>query len=258
MEERQAVVASAAWRYRVGVAGAPDRVAIGELRCRAFGRAREFHWIDDAALRWSAADDAGTVVALCDRDRLPLSTVRGTVFGELGAAEHFLEYSLAGMRIATPTLVMSRAATCPDHARQGLLALVRYACLQAVAQTTIGSVITLVYEGAPRLAMMRDAGYEFIKPRAGWDSEAVAHTQPLLALLPRQRLHHAIDSFGNLLAKDLASVRIDVAAIADGLCAQNQAIRPDVAKTSSPSASRSVTSRSSTLLGKSASRNADT
>jgi hypothetical protein len=210
----------AGWRYRIGVAAAADHQAIGELRRAAFRRAAEFDWIDEARLGWCAADDAGTVIALRDRSGALLSTVRATVFGALPAAERFLEYSLAGMPIATPTLVNSRAATAPEHARHGLLALVRHACLSAAATTSIGSVITMVYEGAPRLAMMREAGYAFIKPREGWDSEAVARTQPLLALLPRERLDGAVRCFGAMLASQLEEVRIDLDAIANSLRSQ--------------------------------------
>jgi hypothetical protein len=212
--------AGAVWRYRIGIADAHDREAIGQLRRAAFRRATEFNWLDEAMLDWSVDDDASTVIALSDRSGTPLSTVRATVFGELHEAERFLEYSLAGMPIALPTLVNSRAATAPEHARHGLLALVRYACLSAAATSPVRSVITIVYEGAPRLAMMREAGYQFIKPRESWDSEAVAHTQPLLALLPHERLAGAVRCFGAMLARQLDEVQINLEAIADGIRSQ--------------------------------------
>jgi hypothetical protein len=56
----------AAWRYRVGIADPTQRQAVEALRRAAYRQANEFDWNDEATLGWSAADDAGTVLALWD------------------------------------------------------------------------------------------------------------------------------------------------------------------------------------------------
>jgi hypothetical protein len=212
--------AASPWRYRIGVAGPADHAAIESVRRAAYRRASEFDWNDASLLAWCAADDAACVLALWDAHGELLSTVRATVFTDVGEAEAFLEYSLAGITIAPPTLVLSRAATAPNAARHGLNSLLRQVYLAAAAATSMGSVLTLVYSGGPRLEAMRAAGYDFFEPRAGWDTEAVARTQPLLAVLPRERLERAPGALSAALAKRPEAVRVEMASIVRALRSQ--------------------------------------
>ena len=204
-------------RYRVGGASREQRADVEALRCRAYRGAAEFVWNDEATLGWTAADDAGTVLALWDAEGALLSTLRASIFDATGAAEAFLEYSLDGVDIPTPTLVLSRAATAPDAARHGLYALLRYAYLSALPLTPILSVIAIVYEGAGQTRSMRGSGYDFFEPRSGWDTEAVARVRPLLAVLPRARFAHALGVRSAALMGRLDGVQIDSTAIAAAL-----------------------------------------
>jgi hypothetical protein len=214
------VGAGAAWRYRIGLASPAERDAVEAVRRRAYRRAAEFVWNDEATLGWTAADDAATVLALWDARGALLSTMRASVFTGIDAAEAFLEYSLAGVHIPTPTLVLSRAATAPDAARRGLYALVRYAYLSALAATPIRSCIAIVYDGAVQTRSMCESGYAFFEPRACWDSEAVARVRPLLAVLPRARFERAFGVRSAALSGQLDGVQIDSAAIAASLRAR--------------------------------------
>lgn len=214
-------------RYTVGVAGPAQRAGVEAVRRAAYRRAREFDWRDDALLAWGPADDEGTVIALCDAHGQVLSTVRASVLGSAGQAERFLEYSLAGIAVAAPLLVLSRAATHPDFARQGLNSVVRHAYLAAAALSPVRCVATLVYDGGPRLRSMREAGFDLVAPAAGWDTEAVARTQPLLALLPRSRFEDALRSIAHAVAGTLQETQADTVAIALGLRAQCRAVAVD-------------------------------
>ena len=207
-------------RYRVGIASRAQRADVEALRCRAYREAAEFVWNDEATLGWTAADDAGTVLALWDAEGALLSTMRASVFSDTAAAEAFLEYSLDDVDIPTPTLVLSRAATAPDAARHGLYALLRYAYLSALAATPLRSVIAIVYEGAGQTRSMRGSGYDFFEPRSGWDTEAVARVRPLLAVLPRARFEHALGVRSAGLAGQLDGVQIESTAIAAALQAR--------------------------------------
>ena len=207
-------------RWRAGVADASQRDAVEALRRQAYRAAPEFDWNDERTLAWSAADDAGTVLALWNQGGELVSTTRATVFAALGDAESFLEYSLRGIEIGLPTLVLSRAATAPEQARHGLFALLRQAYLSALMATPIASVIAIVYEGGPRLRSMREAGYEFHAPALGWDSEAVARARPLLALLPRSRFEPALAGVTAGLGERLSGLDAGTTAIADALRAR--------------------------------------
>lgn len=214
-------------RYCIGTVSREQSGALQALRQAAYRAAPEFDWNEDASLGWTPADEHGTVLGLWDAAGRMLSTTRATVLHSVGHAEDFLEYSLAGIDIAWPSLALSRAATAPDVARHGLFALLRHAYLSALvadsvadtddASTGIGSVVAIVYEGGPRLAAMRAAGYDFFSPRAGWDSEAVARTAPLLAVLPGARFRQANDSVAAGLAARLDEVQVEREAIAAAL-----------------------------------------
>jgi hypothetical protein len=206
--------------FRVGVADATQQHAIAELRRAAYRKATQFEWNDESTLDWSSADDSGTVLAVWDAAGSLLSTIRASVFSGAATAEAFLEYSLAGIVVPGPTLVLSRAATAPDAAHHGLFALLRYAYLAALPATPISSVIAIVYEGAPHSGLMRQCGYSFFEPQAAWDTEAVARTRPLLAVLTRAQFEHSLDKRRAPLAERLSTVQIDVAAIAESLRAR--------------------------------------
>lgn len=207
-------------RYRVGIAAATERATVEALRRAAYRGANEFDWNDEATLGWSAADDTGVVLAVWDAHGALLSTTRASVFTQLHEAEAHLEYSLAGIEVALPTLVLSRVATAPEAARHGLFALVRHAYLSALASTPIGSVLAIVYEGAPHIGTMRESGYEFFEPRASWDTEAVARTRPLLAVLPRSRFERALRVRSAALAGQFDGVQVEAAAIAQAFLAR--------------------------------------
>ena len=208
------------WRYRVGVADVSQRQAVSALRRAAYREAAQFEWKDEATLDWSSADDAGTVLGLWNREGELLSTTRATVFAAAGDAEAFLEYSLAGIELPTPTLVLSRVATAPAVARHGLFAYLRYAYLAALPHTALASALAITYEGAPHVGSMRDAGYSFHEPQACWDTEATPLTRPLLAVLPRRHFAQALALRRADVQGRLAEVLIDDPAIVRALDAQ--------------------------------------
>ena len=211
---------SGSWKYRVGVAGIAQRAEVEALRRVAYRGAAQFEWNDEATLDWSAADDAGTVLALWDAAGTLLSTTRASVFGRTSQAEEFLEYSLDGIDVPAPMLVLSRVATTPEAARGGLFGWLRFAYLSALSATPLRSVVAVVYEGAPHSVSMRRSGYEFFEPRHSWDTEAQARTRPLLAELAQQRFAHSLQVRSAALAGNAADVRIDTAEIAAALNAQ--------------------------------------
>jgi hypothetical protein len=209
--------------FRVGLADSTQRSAVAALRRAAYREAAQFEWNDESTLDWSAADDSGTVLAVWDATGSLLSTIRASVFSGASTVEAFLEYSLAGINVPGPTLVLSRAATAPDAAHHGLFALLRLAYLSALPATPINSVIAVVYEGAPHSGFMRQCGYEFFEPQDTWDTEAVAHARPLLAVLPRAQFEHSLGMRRAALEGRLGGVQFDLAAIAESLCARCEA-----------------------------------
>lgn len=189
-------------RWRVGLVdarSAAERDAVVALRRQAYAGAREFAWNDLATLGWTAADDDGVVLGLwqsleAGESPVLLSTVRATVFPCLDAAEAYLEHALAGVGAQAPALVLSRAATAPGAHGRGLLALLRVAYVQALAQAGVRSVLAVVYDEAPRVRSMQAAGFTMAPPLRSWDSEARAIRPPLVAHLPQARFESALQA----------------------------------------------------------------
>ncbi len=203
--------------WHLSLASRADAAAVAALRIEAYRAAREFRWRDEARLHWGPVDDDSCVLALRDTDSRLASSVRLTVLSDAAAAERMIEHSLAGLELAPPVLVLSRSASHPQLRRQGGSGLLRQTYLAAFVDAPPGSVVTQVYDGAPRLAGMLAEGFELHRPRASWDSEAEATSPPLIARLRRERFAAAAAVATAAQAHRLADAAIDREAIADGL-----------------------------------------
>jgi hypothetical protein len=198
-----------------------EREAVVRLRREAYCSAAEFRWRDPATLGWSAADHSGLVLGLWSGTGGPgavlLSTLRLNVFRRASAAEHFLEHALSGVGVEWPALVLSRAATAPGQGRHGLMAMLRWAYLQAFPAAHLRGVLAVVFETAPRLHSMHRVGYRFTVPESSWDSEASALKPPLIAHLPAARLDDARAAALGLVESALPRLHSDGPALANAL-----------------------------------------
>jgi hypothetical protein len=123
-----------------------------------------------------------------------------------------------------PLELLTRAATHPERQCRGGNALLRCAYLGALLRTDLRCVITQVYDHAPRLRAMRHAGFELTPLHRGWDSEAQARTQPLLAWMLRERVAAGVQTITTEQASALQHTAIDLPAISASLNAQWQAL----------------------------------
>jgi hypothetical protein len=213
--------------FRLGVVRmAADRQGVVAVRQAAFAQAREFLWLDPTALAWGPDDERATVLALWDADGVLNATVRARVLPSAQAAQTAIEYAIEHLNLPGPLLLLSRAATHPQGQCRGANALLRVAYLSALLCTELRCVITQVYDHAPRLRTMRQAGFELTPLDRGWDSEAQARTQPLLAWMPRERVESGLCALRAEHATALQHTVIDLPAIAASLNAQWHAQAP--------------------------------
>jgi hypothetical protein len=213
-------------RWHVGVVdgqSAAEREAVVALRRKAYAQAGEFEWNDLSTLGWTQADEDGVVLGLWGHDASQagqpggtaagtatlLCTLRASVFADAGSAENFLEHALQGVACAWPAAVLSRAATLPGQHRQGLMALMRCAYLQALPAAHVRGVLAVVYETAPRLNSMQAVGYTLTVPLHSWDSEARATTPPLLAHLDEAHFDTALQAARKLAQSALPYTAFD-------------------------------------------------
>jgi hypothetical protein len=213
--------------FRLGVVReAADQQAVVAVRQAAFAQAREFVWHDPQALAWGPDDEQSTVLALWDADGVLNATVRARVLPSALAAQAVIEYAIEHLHLPGPLLLLSRAATHPQGQCRGANALLRVAYLSALLRTELRCVITQVYDHAPRLHAMRQAGFELTPLDHGWDSEAQARTQPLLAWMPRERVESGLRALVADNATALQHTVIDLQAMAASLNAQCSAQAP--------------------------------
>jgi hypothetical protein len=216
-------------------ATALERQAVSRLRRDSFAQARQFHWQDPSALDWGPEDDRACVIGLWNEAGELVSTVRATVLRSALAAQSIIEYPIEHLRLPGPLMLLSRAATSPAHQRCGGNALVRCAYLAAAARAPVRCVITQVYDQAPRLHTMRQVGFTLTPLEGGWDSEARAITQPLLAWMLRPQFEPGAGLAWTAWATRAASATAaDAAFELDAIVAslQRQCAALDVAATS--------------------------
>jgi hypothetical protein len=166
-----------------------DAESVYRLRAREYSAAAEFEMTRPELLRWSEHDEAGVVIGIWQANEL-VSTLRANVVPDRAAAEDEFTCTVDLPASMFPALVFGHGATHTAFRRQGLNALLRFYFFQALqpADGQIRASLTLVYEGAPRVNLLKTLGYEFSRPAKNWDREAREVAHALLAALPRNRL----------------------------------------------------------------------
>lgn len=185
------------------VAAAEQRSAIGSLRRDAYLSAREFRALRPVAYEWSDIDSRATVLAVWDESGAPLATMCGVVAATRADAEANFECAIPAEVGHFPALLLCRAATHADHRAEGLNSLLRYYFIQAAWRGGLGSMMSLFFQGAPRLRLLETLGYQMkVLPNVTWES-VVPHKSPLLGSLARERMVSASASLEELLDASL-------------------------------------------------------
>jgi hypothetical protein len=162
--------------------------AIEALRKEAYEGASEFQIAGKEAWEWSEADANGQVLAVWDREGQALATMRGSFAPNRAEAQNQLECTVPLQPSWFPTLVLERAATKARIAQRGLNSLLRYVFIETAIQHRLGSIIGAVFEGAPRLGVLAELGYQFSLAERMWDRNFNKHTPVHIVALPRKEL----------------------------------------------------------------------
>lgn len=162
--------------------------AIEMLRKEAYERAPEFQISGSEAWEWTEADQKGHVLAVWDNAGNALATMRGTYAHNRTEAEQQLECTISLAPSWFPTLVLERAATKAGIAQRGLNSLLRYLFIESAIQHKLGSVTGAVFEGAPRLGVLKELGYQFSLAERMWDPNFNKHTPVHIVALARNEM----------------------------------------------------------------------
>ena len=162
--------------------------AIEELRRDAYERAPEFQVSGPIAWEWTQTDQKGHVLAVWDNAGNALATMRGTYAHNRAEAEEQLECSISLAPSWFPTLVLERAATKAGIVQRGLNSLLRYLFIECAIHHKLGSVTGAVFEGAPRLGVLKELGYQFSLAERMWDPNFNQHTPVHIVALARNEM----------------------------------------------------------------------
>lgn len=170
----------------IRLSGAEDGHAITRLRQEAFLRSSDFRVVHSENLNWGPADVRGMVLSVWN-EHTPLSTTRGDVFKEAEEAEESMECRL-NRQYGFPSLLLGKGATVQSLERMGFHSALRYCFIRAAMQTSVESILGIVYEGAPRTRLMKEIGYDFYSPADfRCTNLEYAGKAVLVATLPRAR-----------------------------------------------------------------------
>ena len=174
------------------VAVSPAEVfAVEALRETAYRRASEFNVIDKRAYIWTQADNRGHVLAVWDGAGQALATMRGIVAVNRSDAETQLECTVALEPNSFPTLILEKAATASQCAKQGLNSLLRFHFIESAYRCNLLSLVGAVFEGAPRLGVLAEIGYDFVPADRMWDPNFAKYSAVQVVALRRVRMQSA-------------------------------------------------------------------
>lgn len=168
-----------------------DRDQINALRIREFQRSAQFTLLQPEMLEWNHCDDTSIVLSAWDGP-CAVATMRAVLVCDTAQAESCVQCTVPS-QTAFPAMVFTSAATHWDYRGIGLNQLLRYHFLKIATDHEIQSLLSPMYEGAPRIQFMKDLGYQFTTPPRSWQKKLDPKATRILGILTRSKMPQAID-----------------------------------------------------------------
>ncbi len=168
-----------------------EQKQITQLRISEFGRSSEFSLKQPEKLEWNQCDDQHVVLAAWDASGLAVATMRAVLIDNAMEAATAIECT-PPPQANYPAIIFSSAATRKSHRGLGLNQALRYHFLISAMRGNIQTIISPIYEGAPRIAFMSELGYEFAAPEKCWQTKLAPKRRRIVGLLHRSKMARAI------------------------------------------------------------------
>lgn len=168
-----------------------NNVKINALRIREFQRSAQFILLRPEKLLWNDCDDDAIVLAAWDGP-CAVATMRAVVGNTIPEAENYVKCTVAA-ETDFPVMIFTSAATHWDYRGIGLNQLMRYYFLKIALDNKIQSLLSPMYEGAPRIRFMKNLGYKFNIPRLSWQNKLNPKATRILGVLERSMMPQAVD-----------------------------------------------------------------
>ena len=168
-----------------------DAKAITDLRIEEFGRSDDFNLLKPELLIWNEIDEAHTVIGVWNENNKAIATMRLVQVADRPQAETVLESTLP-LGIKYPGLVFNASATHKNYRRQGFNQLLRYYCIRFAEFMGIQSLLSPVYQKAPRITFMKSLGYICHELERTWQTKLEPKSPRMLCILEAGRFEKAL------------------------------------------------------------------
>ncbi|MBC8440580.1 MAG: hypothetical protein H8D87_12995 [Deltaproteobacteria bacterium] len=176
---------------QIRIASEKDHDKITDLRLTEFSRSKDFKLLKPELLKWNEIDDNNNVIEVLHKGNEVIATIRVIPVFNKKQATHVLECDLP-VKISFPALVFNSAVTKKSYQGKGLNQILRYYCLIAAIDHDINTVMSPIYQTAPRIKFMKKLGYQCHTLAHSWQTKLFPNSPRELAVLNRNQFSNAI------------------------------------------------------------------
>ena len=176
---------------QIRLARTHDKAQISTLRVAEFSRSKDFRLLKPDLLHWCEMDEIHPVLGIWDGDAGVVGTLRLIRVDTPDRASEVLEAEL-DEALRFPGLVFACAATRRSHQCRGLNQLLRYHAILAAREHGIQTLMSPIYQSAPRIAFMEDLGYVCRVMEKTWQTKLAPNSPRVLAFLERSKFDKAL------------------------------------------------------------------
>ncbi len=169
-----------------------DGSQISNLRLREFNRSSDFKLLKSKTLYWSKRDEVNTVIGVWHGSDTLVATLRLISVNNDQVASQVLEAAVP-VSVQFPGLVFNSAATRHSFRRQGFNQLLRYYSIQAAANCGIKSLLSPVYQSAPRIDFMKKLGYSSHTLTDNWQTKLAPNSPRIICILEAKQFAGALE-----------------------------------------------------------------
>lgn len=176
---------------QIRLASEKDGTKIAELRLTEYQNAKDFTLVSTEYLKWDETDRQCPVVAVFNEQNEAIATMLVIPVNTVQKAVSSLESDLP-VKIAFPAFVFKKAVTKCAYRKHGFNQLLRYHIIKAALNCDIQSLLSPVYESAPRTGFMKKIGYQFHTSLSPTPDKLIPTSTRILAVLERNRMKEAL------------------------------------------------------------------
>lgn len=176
----------------IRLAHSQDAPRISTLRTTEFNRTKDFKVLKPEKLLWNDLDDAGNVLGVWEDEHTLVATLRLVGVHNAQQASAAIEAQLP-VQVDFPGLVFSAAATRQPFRRRGFNQLLRYYGIKAALEMGGKSLLSPVYQNAPRIRLMEQLGYTPYILTDSWQDKLAPNSPRMVCILTEKRFSTALE-----------------------------------------------------------------